>query len=558
MTSNSNLIIGVNSNIIKSIKNELIGFDFASHEDLFKDEIKFHSYNNIFLFSWSHKSLDDNKKIIKILPSNKIVFISTTAVLSILLRKQWNNYPNWKNAIEKLVLKNRGRVIRIGVWDGNVVKNSIGNMPYTSKEDLINLLNNFSSYNDKVLTPIRIVEGKGTTPRHKILNIFHNFSFLLPPTKIFQAPLQLFIKILNSSSYGYSKDSASLFSDNAIVGFGALGSNVYKRIRKKNLLVICSNEEDIVLNSNGFNGTKIGKNKIGLSRYWHGVFITTISEKFGIKNVPIFVKRPKPPKNTLLASVNKISEEKQRVKICFKSNTVSEPYVYARNLHLCAGAIQNTSLLLKMFGIESANLSDHEIGMIGKASTKEVIEKGLLNKFLFIIYGRKILFEQNESFNYMLDFRPENKSKHISEEDKAKFFDDSTKNIFYKLFNRFSLHQINEAFFNKFGFGFKTKNVSVFLQVLAKDSIKVCIDGSLQRKRLDIGYIEEIYKRINLLTFQKTNNPLLIDAQHIYGGKNLENKIFLNNIYIYGSPTLDSLDAFHHTQSLIDRINKYE
>jgi len=158
----------------------------------------------------------------------------------------------------------------------------------------------------------------------------------------------------------------------------------------------------------------------------------------------------------------------------------------------------------------------------------------------------------------MLDFRPENKSKHISEEDKAKFFDDSTKNIFYKLFNRFSLHQINEAFFNKFGFGFKTKNVSVFLQVLAKDSIKVCIDGSLQRKRLDIGYIEEIYKRINLLTFQKTNNPLLIDAQHIYGGKNLENKIFLNNIYIYGSPTLDSLDAFHHTQSLIDRINKYE
>ena len=92
------LIIGKNSRIIRSIEKQLADFDLVSHTEL--DQVDLKVYHKIYLFSWSHNSFSENLSVIKKLNLQKVCFISTIAVLSLLRRPQWASYPNHKAQIE--------------------------------------------------------------------------------------------------------------------------------------------------------------------------------------------------------------------------------------------------------------------------------------------------------------------------------------------------------------------------------------------------------------------------------------------------------------------------
>ena len=76
-----NLIIGENSKIILRIKNNLINFDFISNIKIIKTNLN--NYKDIYLFSWDFDSNKNNIKNINLIPNEKIVLISTTAVLAL-------------------------------------------------------------------------------------------------------------------------------------------------------------------------------------------------------------------------------------------------------------------------------------------------------------------------------------------------------------------------------------------------------------------------------------------------------------------------------------------
>ena len=110
---NEVLIIGKNSKIVKSLN--VPNAVMISHEQI--DSFSFDEYSEIFLFSWSTYSLEQNLDLINKLPSSKIVFISSVAVFATFLKQQWNNYPNWKLVCERHVLSRGGKVVRFGIFD---------------------------------------------------------------------------------------------------------------------------------------------------------------------------------------------------------------------------------------------------------------------------------------------------------------------------------------------------------------------------------------------------------------------------------------------------------
>ena len=76
-----NLIIRENFKIILRIKNNLINFDFISNIKIIKTNLN--NYKYIYLFSWDFDSNKNNIKNINLIPNEKIVLISTTAVLAL-------------------------------------------------------------------------------------------------------------------------------------------------------------------------------------------------------------------------------------------------------------------------------------------------------------------------------------------------------------------------------------------------------------------------------------------------------------------------------------------
>ena len=97
------LVIGSNSALVRGLGN----FDVPSISHCDIPEVDFSNYDEIFLFSWSKRSLHENVELIEAIPGEKLIFVSTIAVFSIGLKQQWNNYPNWKAACETLT-KSRG------------------------------------------------------------------------------------------------------------------------------------------------------------------------------------------------------------------------------------------------------------------------------------------------------------------------------------------------------------------------------------------------------------------------------------------------------------------
>jgi len=114
---------------------------------------------------------------------------------------------------------------------------------------------------------------------------------------------------------------------------------------------------------------------------------------------------------------------------------------------------------------------------------------------------------------------------------------------------------LNESLFNKFGFGFYTKKVSIFVQQKIDSCIQIKVRHNeiVDSKRL-CANDESIAQAKNLLNengftcIEYIDNPSIIDSQHVV----FENKGYeqSSDIFILGSPTDYKLNAFHHTKAI--------
>lgn len=547
-------IIGKNSNLIQNIISDLSEFDLFSHKDIL--DINFEKYSHVYLFSWSHSSQKENFKLIEIIPSEKLIFISSVAVYANAIRTQWNKYPRTKLEIEKLVLSKGGSIVRFGVCDENLLLKHTGLIPFTSAKSILDFLNsespskitNLFSLTDGLLNPNSFLAKFST-----LLNTILDF---LPSKIIFQAPLELLIKLSGSPNYGYTNNCQRFFGSSLQIGYGVLGSNYWKlNMSIKRDILLVSPKNDKFLNDNGFRGLRIGKKYTGLSKFWHGVSIVS-DQGFNKKNVPLLVKRPKLPKNALLGEAKNFKFSNGVFRVLIEC-PIDHLEIMCPNLVLAAGAIENCKII-NASSKKDISLTDHEIGFIGTVDCKEIVEKKYLKKLGFLLIGRRVFsYDKNQVF--MLDFRPLSIKTINSKEN---VYNDSASGILTKIIRRLTFGQINEAFFNKFGVGISTKKLAVFMQLEIKDCISLFPNGNLERKRAKPDLLTKVIKKVKeeFMSFSSIDNLFLFDGIHVFGGKELlEDKMIKdllnsNKLKILGSPIDAELGPFHQTQRHINSI----
>lgn len=544
---NKVLIIGANSKIVKKIN--IPGAVVVSHRQV--DSILFDEFSEIYLFSWSTSSLEENLEIINKLPFSKLIFISSISVFATFIKKQWNNYPNWKLVCEKHVLNQGGRVVRFGICDVDHLHKLNDLIPFTTTNQIESYI--VSSKKNHITNLFDLLPINRTFKFQKIERIVNLISNLLPGKFIYQAPLELFLKLLGSKYYGYTYHSLRFFRRHFQIGYGVIGSKFYT---KGNGLV-CSDGDDILLNENGFKMNRLGRNKVGLAKYWHGARILSSGGKY-FKKVPLLVKRNAPPSHFLPFEVTNIEDHHDYFCLNLSDECLSfHVKIYCKSLTLAAGAVQNCNLLAELCEqpIE-VKFDDHELGFIGTVDSKELVSKNYLNKMIFFGWGRKVFV--NEDQTALVDFRPTNLKKRDS------FYNETSSNIILKILKNFSFSQLNEAFFNKFGYCIVTQKFDCYVQVLAKDSIRL-LNRKLTRLRLDQSFIEDSLFSFtkSFDSFQKCSEFKTTDAIHINGGSNLLNQtsfvkklIGEKRIRILGSPNLYDIKCFHHTSDIIDTLSK--
>lgn len=542
------LIIGRNSYLVKNLENSLPNCTIISHVDVIGFD--FSKFSKILLFSWSKESLEQNIQLILLVPAEKLVFISSVAVYSTEVRSQWAKYPNWKLKCENLVLERGGRIVRLGIFTEPANFPLGVGYPYTSLKKVSDILN--SKIPDAVSNIYELEFGLQVIKFRRIKNILNGLSDVLPNTKYVQIPLVLPMKLVGYPLYSYTRDLSKLFSHTTRIGMGVLGfSHFINSTKAYRDTIFVSDHSDRLLVDNGFRGTRIGYRFTGLSKFWHGVKIVQRGKSF-YKSVPVFPARSKLPRHTIYLHVESVSFAKF-ISLKISSNRISEFTVMCNRVVLGAGAIENCRLL-KNYCDHEIHFSDHEIGYVGSLNLDEAVKRGYLKKLGKFIWGRQVFVSSDQKF--MIDFRPSNPLKQDHEEN---IYNDTTIGIVRKVFKRFSLRQINEALFNKFGFGIATELVGVFLQLTHKDCITFApFSGDLKRQRFDESKMILILAEIKMefQSFQK-NSLNLSDGIHISGGGNLlANSVIYDaqktgRLVILGSPSLRELDFAHHTETII-------
>ena len=545
-------IVGRNSQIVKSIFPDLQNFECISHREIAATDIS--KFQKIFIFSWSHKFQSHNEKLLEQIPISKVVFISSIAVFSFALRKQWNSYPNNKLKIENDILKSGGSIIRIGVWGEKDLSRCFGLVPFTSKVKLILSIKEALYQDNIVINSYEPLSGgiSLSSLSARFAKLFHRLSLLFPANKIFQIPFQILGKLTFTNFNGYSADVQYLFQEKTQIGYGVFGSAFAKMNKPDNIFI--SKKNDIFINSEGFRGFRIGKKLNGLAKYWHGVRIVK-EKKFFLKQVPFFNFRKKPPGTCIKADVTAVkpSKDNSYFKLMVSSSKITHFEIFTKKIILAAGVIENSKIL-------NANkldlkFSDHEIGFVGSIDSNEILSKKYLKRFGPIIYGRGIMVNQECEYPFMLDFRPMN--HHLNNHESL--YNHATKTIIFKLISRFSFSEINEAFFNKFGFAFYTRRLNVFIQVLSKDCITMTDNSRLTRKRLDNEVILLLKSKIkqNLSSFQPNLKTVLVDGIHVAGNDELFkdgwilNSIKNKSLVVLGNYPLYQLNVFHHSKEII-------
>lgn len=553
---NKKLIIGSNSSIVKKIRKFLRHYDFVSHNDL--SNVDYGSYSKVILFSWSFKSIDDNKEIIEKIPLKKIVFISSASIFSLQIRSQWNSYPNNKKIIEDYVLSNGGTILRLGVMNPTSIKYKDLVHPFTDQRSLIKKLNNIDSCQDRVINLFNI---KGESIKVPFLpGIFHKITYILPNIRSIRILFEIISKyFLNTFYYGYSADTLDIFSKNIQIGYGVLGSN-YRINKKLQSKIIVSNRPDLILNKHGFKGTILGFNKTGLSKFWHGAYLS-VKDKIIYKHVPKIVLRPKIPFSAFRGHVDKIIDKENFFEILAKDKNKTLSF-FCSKIILAAGTIENSRLLNSLIEKPHTKLffSDQEWTSFGVIDVKDAIEMNYIKKYGPFIMPSKLLLIKTKKYSSLIEFRPFSRECNSN----LSFYSDSTKNIIFKLFKQFSLSRINEAVFNKFGCALISKKICIIGQIKAPNSISMNLDGYLTRIRIQKKIIDTIRSKLKQVfsDFEFFDHYLTSDSQHITGDQRLLNNITIKKIVqnkrlvILGSPTKIKLNEFYPTNCYIKSFEK--
>jgi hypothetical protein len=164
-----------------------------------------------------------------------------------------------------------------------------------------------------------------------------------------------------------------------------------------------------------------------------------------------------------------------------------------------------------------------------------------------------------DGIEMLVDVRPYVKSRF---DENLAFYNGDTMSVLKKVVRSQSFARVNEAVFNKFGFGFFTQKYSAFVQAVAKDCIRLDRNSRLQRTRLTDQDLQKISADLRSVFSSFTSNlsPNTLDGQHIMGAGDLlehpaiKKMINRGRLAILGSPTSLTLNCRHHTKMLIDDI----
>lgn len=553
------LIIGKNSKIVKCIRHNLLECDFIAHDEI--DSVSLDKYRKIFVFSWSYISQSDNIRLITKLPLARVVLISSIAVLACARRRQWAAYPNAKLECENIVLEGGGQIIRVGIWDQAQLKNLPGLVPMTTPEMLINSIESCLLSPKNVYYPIELKDGELFGVKLIINNLINRISLSLPSLKFFQIPLAVLSKVLGYKNYGYTNDCLYFFCNRVLVGFGAVGSSVSKALNLKGLnhSIVASDKDNQLLVKNGFNGTRIGAFREGLSNLWHGVWISGEEDAKNFeKKVPIFVSRPRLPRCAVIGCVVAIDVKSLPSSIIIDHPIIADVRVHSNIIHLAAGVVNNIKIIQKTHKIVG-EFSDQEVCVIGEVESKELESKGIIARKFGLVFGRKVHKDSFEKSDYLLDFRP--KALSNINFDAQNIYNNKTDQIIMKLVKSCSLALINQAIFNKFGMSFDVGKFSIVAQIEAPNCISLTEDGDLHRSRLSKYVIDGISEKISVKfsTYRKADPVCTSDAIHLYGGFALVNHPDLNELvksqrlFIHGNVFKNErLGAFHNTVRMIN------
>lgn len=549
------LIIGKHSKIVKDIIHSLDDWDCISHSDICC--INFSEYDVVCLFSWAKENNEDNLKMISLLPAKKLIFISSVAVLSLNHRKQYSPYPINKKQCEELVLDRGGRVIRIGAWDEMIIEKCNGAVAYTTKKQLIDFLEKYSLRSDEKIINLFCIKRGHPSYFNQMLSGLYERCFSSPNTpQVINILISFVMKVLKIPNYGYTADSNRFFSDELVVGYGAIAGGCSKSLNKKKYDYLICDKNDIVFNENGFSMFRVGYSQLGLSKYWHGVSVR--SSGFGNfrKVVPFWMKRVKLPSNYKKGCLSSINRDGEMVVLQVSSSCRNEMTYYANKVILSTGALENVRILAE-YSTSDAVLSDHEVGYVGTISISDAVNIGLIKKYGKFIFHNKYKRGWISRSHYIVDARPLVKQK-INSQITQSFYLDQTLNIVLKILKNMSLERLNEAFFNKYGFGYGTNKIALFAQLEAIDSIKYTVGSGYSRERIDALWLSFFnYLKNTINSFEPVHDFYSIDGLHPMGAaellKNEKIQKILSDgkLIIFGSPTTNRLYGLHNTDRMI-------
>jgi hypothetical protein len=562
------LVIGKNAQLVRRIKSQLSGCTCISHRDI--DQLDTTPFDAIFVFSWDRAGLKGNEDLLAALPPGKVVFVSTTAVLALQRRRQWNRYPNDKHHIEQQVLKRGGRVLRIGITEPDHAAHLTGCFPFTSIDLITDAILNWHNITGDVVDLFQLRNGELRGLLGRVSHALGRLSGSMPPGAAWQIPIQGVARLIGLRSYGYTADANASFADEIVVGYGALGSYYDRSNPSTSRLVLVSGRPDESLNDRGFRNTRVGLGLIGLSRLWHGADVSSPSgaPPTAQKHVPLWVKRPRLPHDRhAIAHVISAFRLHGFWRVEAKASGDRPRVFYSRRLTLAAGPLENTRILAKLRPID-CSFSDHEIGMIGRCPAASAIRIGAIVPVGPFWRRGRVIVDTADGIPFLVEMRPLVPAKHAASASDIDFYLDSTQGLLVKLIKGFSPSRLNEAVFNKFGWGLRSASCSVFVQALAKEAVRFTASRSADglaawsRQRLTTSAWSCIQKTIaqRVSEFAPESTVTTIDAQHILGGDDLRRDDVISEwcgqgaLRILGSPTLDCLGPFHHTRRLQEAI----
>jgi hypothetical protein len=551
----SRLIVGANSRVVKSLKlNPCI--HLISHNDLSSTDLG--KYEEIFLFSWSAKSNEDNICMIDLIPSSKLIFVSTIAIFANQYRNQWARYPNFKLICEEMVLAKKARILRIASLDDATLDGLQSDYAFTGPSLLERFLNECSWPNNESIVNLFTIKPIRRT-KNMVVVMLGRVNELLPGNWFFQIPFILLSKLLGSMNYGYTYDCHRYTTDEVMIGYGALGSAYDASHPLQTRKYIVSFLPNKFLKFFGFVNTLVGKRGIGLSRYWHGVLTEQIQGSSLVKK-DVFFRVPRPqPRRAKTANCEVLSIKYNGSLWCIQSITKGGKIVhdFANRIVLAAGPFENIRLISGARSI-SCWLDDDENAFVGSISMDECLRLSLVKKFGPFVYQPKGIRLRDDFF---IEIRPPLADHKFLSHGADLFYVNTPFAIVIKIIKNFSFARFNEAFFNKFGFAFITNKFSVFCQVLKKNAIEISCESSeiksLKRHRLTPSEWKNIQITIEemLPSFEPFDSILSFDGLHIQGGWNQDvidatKNILGTSILILGSPRNGRSDPFHTTRPL--------